>query len=72
VVDLAGVDGVEVTEDADGLSHVPRPARRLLRVAHRHQDAAELLVSNYSRTIGGFDPAGSVPTCRTGWRSRSP
>ena len=56
VVDQAGVDGVEVTSDADGVGHVPRPARRVLRLAHHHHDAAELLVSNYSGALGDFDP----------------
>lgn len=56
VVDLAGVDGVEVTADADGIAHVPRPARTVLRAAHRHHDQAELLLSNYSDALDDFDP----------------
>jgi spore germination protein YaaH len=56
VVDTVGVDGVEVTPDANGLTRVPGPARKALRSAHRHHDAAELLVSNYSDAIGDFDP----------------
>lgn len=56
VVDVAGVDGVTLTADADGITHVPRPARKVLRAAHRHHDRAELLVSNYSSAIGDFDP----------------
>jgi len=57
VVDTAGVDGVEVRRDADGITAVPGPGRTALRVVHRHHDAAELLVSNYSDTVDDFDPA---------------
>jgi spore germination protein YaaH len=56
-VDLAGVDGVEVSKRADGTTPVPDPAKKALRVVHRHHDGAELLVSNYSSAIGDFDPA---------------
>jgi spore germination protein YaaH len=56
-VDLAGVDGVEVTSDADGITPVPGPAKKALHVVHRYGDRAELLVSNYSDAIGDFDPA---------------
>lgn len=55
-VDIVGVDGVEVTPDAGGITPVPRPAKKALRVAHDHSDAGELLVSNYSDTLGDFDP----------------
>jgi spore germination protein YaaH len=57
VVDLAGVDGVEVKASADAITAVPAPAKKALRAAHRHGDAAELLVSNYSSVVGDFDPA---------------
>jgi spore germination protein YaaH len=56
-VDELGVDGVELTPHADGVTAVPRPARRALRAARRHDDSAELLVSNYSDQLGDFDPA---------------
>lgn len=56
-VDVAGVDGVEVTSDADGITGVPGRSRPVLRAAHRHGDTAELLVSNYSDSLGDFDPA---------------
>jgi spore germination protein len=56
VVDLAGVDGVEVTPDADGITPVPGPAKKALRVVHQDHDGAELLVSNYSDAINDFDP----------------
>jgi spore germination protein YaaH len=56
VVDTVGVDGVEVTPDALGITRVPGPARKALRDAHLHGDAAELLVSNYSDSLGDFDP----------------
>lgn len=56
-VDEIGVDGVEVTPDADGITAVPGPARKALRAAHAHGDTGELLVSNYSDSLGDFDPA---------------
>jgi spore germination protein YaaH len=56
-VDVAGVDGVELTADADGVTAVPDAARPVLVAAHRHGDTAELLVSNYSDALGDFDPA---------------
>jgi spore germination protein len=56
-VDVAGVDGVELTTDADGITHVPGRSRPVLRAAHHHGDTAELLVSNYSDSLGDFDPA---------------
>jgi spore germination protein len=56
-VDLAGVDGVEVTPDADGITAVSGPAKKALRVVHKSGDRGELLVSNYSDAIGDFDPA---------------
>jgi spore germination protein len=56
-VDVAGVDGVEVTSDADGITHVPGASPPVLRAAHEHGDTAELLVSNYSDSLGDFDPA---------------
>ena len=57
VVDVAGVDGVVLRADADGISQVGDGARSVLRAAHRHDDTAELLVSNYSGALGDFDPA---------------
>lgn len=56
-VDVAGVDGVEVTPNADGVTAVPGKARPVLRAAQGHGDTAELLVSNYSDALGDFDPA---------------
>jgi spore germination protein len=56
-VDLAGVDGVELKLDADGVTQVLGPAKKALRVVHRHHDRAELLLSNYSNAIADFDPA---------------
>lgn len=57
VVDMAGVDGVEVTARANGITAVPGPAKKALRVVHHNGDRAELLVSNFSEAIGDFDPA---------------
>ncbi len=56
-VDVAGVDGVELTSDADGITGVPGRSRPVLHAAHHHRDTAELLVSNYSDPLGDFDPA---------------
>jgi len=56
-VDLAGVDGVELTRDADAITQVLHPAKQALRVVHRHHDRAELLLSNYSNAIDDFDAA---------------
>ncbi|HEX3932849.1 MAG TPA: glycosyl hydrolase family 18 protein [Nocardioides sp.] len=56
-VDEIGVDGVEVTPDADGITAVAGPAKKALRAAHAHRDTGELLVSNYSDSLGDFDPA---------------
>ena len=57
VVDLIGVDGVELRREADSITKVMDPAKKTLRVAHRHRDRAELLLSNYSSAIDDFDPA---------------
>jgi hypothetical protein len=57
VVDLVGVDGVELSKSADGITRVLDPARKALRVVHRQHDRAELLLSNYSDAIDDFDPA---------------
>jgi spore germination protein len=56
-VDLAGVDGVELRPNADGVRRVSDPAKKVLHVVHRHHDRAELLLSNYSDAIDDFDPA---------------
>ena len=56
-VDLAGVDGVELRQGGDDVTPVLDPAKKALRVVHRHHDRAELLLSNYSNAIGDFDPA---------------
>src|SRR5262245_26130976 len=42
VVDLAGVDGVELKASADGITAVLAPAGKALQVVHRHHDRAEL------------------------------
>jgi spore germination protein YaaH len=56
-VDLAGVDGVELRRSADAVTRVLAPAKKALRVVHRHHDRAELLLSNYSNRMDDFDPA---------------
>src|SRR3954452_18113092 len=53
-LDLAGVDGVELKTSADDVTPVLDPAKKALRVVHRHDDRAELLLSNYSNAIGRF------------------
>jgi spore germination protein len=57
IVDVVGVDGVTLTDDADDIGQPASGAARVLRAAHRQGDTAELLVSNYSDAIGDFDPA---------------
>ena len=50
------VAGVSISADGRRVTAPNRGARRLLRAAHRHGLAAELLVSNYSNRLGDFDP----------------
>lgn len=49
------VAGVEVTRDGASVGTSTRDARRLLRTAHDSGLRAELIVSNYSERVGGFD-----------------
>lgn len=50
------VAGVSVSARGGSVSAPSDGARRLRRAAHRHDLAAELLVSNYSNALGDFDP----------------
>jgi spore germination protein len=52
---MVGVDGVTLTADAAGVSAVGSANLELLREAHHLHKSAELLISNYSNTIGDFD-----------------
>ncbi len=56
VMTMVGVDGVSLTADAAGVSPVGSANLTLLREAHRLHKTAELLFSNYSNTLGDFDP----------------
>jgi spore germination protein YaaH len=55
-VTTLSVAGVSISADGRRVADPNRGARRLLRAAHRHRLAAELLVSNYSNRLGDFDP----------------
>ncbi len=56
VMTMVGVDGVSLTSDAAGVSPVGSANLRLLSEAHKLHKTAELLFSNYSNTLGDFDP----------------
>ena len=51
-----GVDGVTLNASGSGVSPVDGSMRALLRRAHRDGLRAQLLVSNYSNSIGDFSP----------------
>ncbi|WIE75026.1 glycosyl hydrolase family 18 protein [Curtobacterium sp. MCSS17_007] len=51
-----GIDGVTLTEDGAGLAALPDEVRSLVRTAHRGGAEAELLVSNFSESLGDFSP----------------
>ncbi|PZF58297.1 hydrolase [Curtobacterium sp. MCSS17_008] len=51
-----GIDGVTLTEDGSGLEPLPDQVRSLARTAHRGGAGAELLVSNFSESLGDFSP----------------
>jgi spore germination protein len=54
---MVGVDGVNLTASADGISPVDPTALTLLRQAHKQGEKAELLFGNYSNDLGDFsDP----------------
>jgi spore germination protein len=53
---MVGVDGVTLTPDAGGVSPVGAANLKLLQESHKLHKSAELLFSNYSDTIGDFDP----------------
>jgi spore germination protein YaaH len=53
---MVGVDGVTLTPDGRGITAVDEASLGLLHEAHRLHKTAELLVSNYSNTLGDFDP----------------
>lgn len=49
------VAGVEISADGASVGTSTRDARRLLRTAHDSGLRAELILSNYSERVGGFD-----------------
>ncbi len=51
-----GIDGVTLTADGQGLAPLPDGVDRLARAAARGGARPELLVSNYSETLGDFSP----------------
>lgn len=51
-----GIDGVTVTDDGAGLNELPGGVAALARTARAGGAAPELLVSNFSESIGDFSP----------------
>ncbi|MDP4331848.1 hypothetical protein Q7F20_00520 [Curtobacterium sp. A7_M15] len=51
-----GIDGVTVTDDGAGLNELPGGVAALARSARAGGAAPELLVSNFSESIGDFSP----------------
>lgn len=51
-----GIDGVTLAADGQGLAPLPDGVDRLARAATRGGARPELLVSNYSETLGDFSP----------------
>lgn len=51
-----GIDGVTVTDDGAGLNALPDGVGTLARTASKRGAVPELLVSNYSESIGDFSP----------------
>ncbi|WIB79297.1 glycosyl hydrolase family 18 protein [Curtobacterium sp. MCPF17_002] len=51
-----GIDGVTVAEDGAGLNDLPSGVGALARTARTGGAAPELLVSNYSESLGDFSP----------------
>lgn len=55
VLTTVGVDGVNITADGAGVGAPDAASRRLLQQAHAHGRRAELLVGNFSASLGDFD-----------------
>lgn len=53
---IIGIDGVTIAEDGAGLNALPPGVGTLARTASRGGAAPELLVSNFSDSIGDFSP----------------
>jgi spore germination protein YaaH len=66
-----GVVGVTITPDGRDVSLPDRGTRRMLRTAHDNGLRAELLVSNYSDLIGGFDSEAAAALLRHPKRVRA-
>lgn len=66
-----GIDGVTVTDDGTGLNALPEGTGALARTARDADASAELLVSNYSESLGDFSPEiGSALLSDAGNRER--
>jgi spore germination protein len=66
-----GIDGVTVADDGAGLDDLPAGVEALARTATDGGAAPELLVSNYSESIGDFSPeVGTALLSEAGNRSR--
>lgn len=66
-----GVVGVAISADGRDVSSPNHSTRRMVATAHDHGLRAELLVSNYSDAIGGFDPAAAAALLRHPKRVRA-
>ncbi|PKQ30963.1 MAG: hydrolase [Actinobacteria bacterium HGW-Actinobacteria-2] len=56
-ISIVGVDGVTLTRSGGGLTATPDIAVEAIALAHRNGKKAELLLSNYSESLGDFSPA---------------
>ncbi|WP_416396317.1 glycosyl hydrolase family 18 protein [Curtobacterium sp. LFS082] len=66
-----GIDGVTMTDDGAGLNDLPAGVGALARTAEDGGAAPELLVSNFSESIGDFSPeVGTALLSDAGNRSR--
>lgn len=63
------VAGIGITPDGGGVAAPDRDLRRLLGTAHEEGLRAELLVSNYSNALEGFDPRAASRLLRSRTRT---
>ncbi|HML51176.1 MAG TPA: glycosyl hydrolase family 18 protein [Propionicimonas sp.] len=56
-ITMVGVDGVVLTSRGNKLTTVPKAAKGMIAEAHSRRLKAELLVSNYSNSLGDFSTA---------------
>lgn len=56
-ITTVGVDGVTLTSSGGRLTRVPASAKTIIKHAHARGLKVELLISNYSSSLGDFSPA---------------